>query len=64
MCHLDPRGNASSLGRSDSLQSTPSVEQVVTRVRPPRGPSRLGSAERASSPPEGEGSASRHRRRE
>ena len=50
---------ASSSGGSDSLQSTPSMEQVVTRVRPPRGPSRLGS----TPPPSGdEGSASRHRR--
>ena len=60
---LRPRA-PSSTGASDSLQSTPSVEQVVTGTRPPRGPSRLGSTERTPPSPEGEGSASRRRRRE
>ena len=59
--HLDPRGGVSSSGRSDSLQSTPFVEQVVARDCPPRGPSRLGFT---LPPSEDEGSASRRRRQE
>ena len=57
---LNPRAVSSS-GGYDSLQSTPSVEQVVARVHHPRGPSRLGST---PPPSEDEGSASRCRRRE
>ena len=60
---LRPRA-PSSTGGSDSLQSNPSVEQVVAGARPPPGPSRFGSTERTSPPPEGEGSASRRRHRE
>ena len=57
---LHPRA-ASFSGGADGLQSAPSVEQVVAGGRPPRGPSRFGSTERASSPPDGSASRRRHR---
>ena len=60
---LDPRGDASSSWRFDSLQSTPSMEQVLPRVRPSRGPSLLSSAEQAPPSSDDAGSASMRRRR-
>ena len=58
---LNPRAGVSSSGGFDSGQSIPSMEQVLPRVRPPWGPSRLGFADRTPPPSEDEGSASRRR---
>ena len=59
---LNPRADASSSGGFESGQSIPSVEQMLPRVHPPRGPSRL-SSKQAPPTSDDEGSASRRRRR-